>query len=119
MLRFDDVLEVQPDGLVIASGPRDATDEIVELCAWVFQRGDDDAASTEMTHGPHHLLRGDGELQVVGDHWTLPLKKVGDEALAAADAFAVAVALLKESGRQRVVWWGHPIKLEAAPTTAP
>jgi hypothetical protein len=115
MLRFDDVLQVDPDGVVVATGPRDAvTDEIVDLCAWVFQRGDDDAASTEMTHDGHHLLLGEGELQVAGDQWRLPLGKIGEKALEPGDAFAVAVALLKESGKQRVVWWGHPVKLEAA-----
>jgi hypothetical protein len=120
MLRFHDVLEVDPDGLVIATGPRDsATDEIVDLCAWVFQRGEHDAASTEMTHDGQHLLIGEGELAVAGDKWTLPLGKVGDKALEPGDAFAVAVALLKESGKQRVVWWGHPVKLKAGGTPAP
>jgi hypothetical protein len=118
MLRFHDVLEVDPDGLVIATGPLEpATDEIVDLCAWVFQRGDHDAASTEMTHDHGaHLLIGEGELAVAGDKWTLPLGKIGDEALEPGDAFAVAVALLKENGKQRVVWWGHPVKLTAGGT---
>jgi len=66
-----------------------------------------------MTHHGHHLVQSEGELEVVGDKWTLPLAKVGDELLAAGDAFAVAVAMIRESGNQRVVWWGHPVRLEA------
>ena len=116
MLRFHDVLDVHPDGKVDATGPRDsATEEIIDLCAWVFQRGDHDAAATEMTHDGHHLL-GDGELEVLGDKWKLPLGIVGNEPCVAGDAFAVAVALLKEGGKQRVVWWGHPVKLKLAGT---
>lgn len=118
MLRFHDVLEVQSDGLVVATGPREATDEIVDLCAWVFQRGDDDAASTEMTHGGKHLLHAAGDLEILDDGWRLRLGMVGGKKLVAGDAFAVAVALLKERGKQRVVWWGHPVKLEPAGTAA-
>ena len=116
MLRFHDVLDVDADGAVMATGPRDSTtEEIVELCAWVFQRGDHDAAATEMTHDGHHLLLGEGELEVMSDKWRLPLGKIGgDAALVSGDAFAVAVAMLKEGGKQRVVWWGHPVKLRDA-----
>src|SRR5687767_5502025 len=108
MLRFHDVLHVRPDGTVEASGPREPTDEIVDLCAWVFQRGDHDAAATEMTHAAdegHHLLVGDGELELLEDKWRLPLGPVGRDAiLEPGDAFAVAVAMFKENGKQRVVW---------------
>jgi hypothetical protein len=115
MLRFSDVLEVDGDGAVVATGPRDSADEIVDLCAWVFQRGDHDAAATEMTHDGQHVLIGEGELEVLTDKWKLPLEKVGrDAALKPGDAFAVAVAMLKENGKQRVVWWGHPVKLKSA-----
>jgi hypothetical protein len=113
MLRFHDVQKVRPDGTLDATGPRDATDDIIELCAWIFQRGDHDAAATEMTHEGKHLLIGEGELELLADRWKLPLGKVGKDAkLEPGDAFAVAVAMLKEGGKQRVVWWGHPVKLE-------
>lgn len=114
MLRFHDVLKVDASGLVTATGPRDSTTErIVDLCAWVFQRGDHDAAATEMTHHGQHALIGEGELEVMADRWKLPLGKIGEDAkLEPGDAFAVAVAMLKEGGKQRVVWWGHPVKLE-------
>jgi hypothetical protein len=118
MLRFNDVLDVDQGGGVVAKGPRDATTErIVDLCAWVFQRGDHDAAATEMTHHGEHLVQGGGHLEVEDDRWTLQLAQIGDQAaLGPGDAFAVAVALLEEGGKQRVVWWGHPVKLKAAGT---
>jgi hypothetical protein len=50
------------------------------------------------------------------DVWTLPLAQVGRDPLKAGDdAFAVAVAMIedKKSGKQRVIWWGHPVTLEA------
>jgi hypothetical protein len=119
MVRFDDVLKIRKDGVVVAGGPVESSKEtIVELCAWVFQRGDTDAAVTEMTHhhdGALHALIGEGELQVKGDHWTLELAKVGAEDMGPGeDAFAVAVAMLedKQTHKQQVVWWGHPVKLE-------
>jgi hypothetical protein len=120
MVRFDDVLTVKPDGHVVASGPVESSREkIIELCAWVFQRGDrTDAAVTEMTHedenGESHLFHGEGELTVMGDHWSMELGRVGTEPMASGqDAFAVAVAMIedKDNGRQEVVWWGHPVKL--------
>jgi hypothetical protein len=118
MLRFHDVLDLNPDGTVEAAGPREATDDIVDLCAWVFQRGDHDAAATEMTHQApdgHHLLLGEGELEILADTWKLRLGQVGrDATLGPGDAFAVAVAMFKENGKQRVVWWGHPVKLKLA-----
>jgi hypothetical protein len=119
MVKFDDTLTVKKNGVVVASGPVDSSNEkIVELCAWVFQRGASDAAVTEMTHedehGHHHLLKSDGELKVSGNKWRLPLAKVGREPIAAGqEAFAVAVAMIedKQSGKQEVIWWGHPVKL--------
>jgi hypothetical protein len=121
MVRFDDVLTVDEDDVVFASGPVDSSKEtIVELCAWVFQRGESDAAVTEMTHHDgdgHHLLKGEGEFTVEGNKWTLPLARVGKGNLTPGkDAFAVAVALIEdqESAKQQVIWWGHPVKLAAA-----
>ena len=124
MLKFDDVLTVQTDGSVEAMGPVDlATDEVVELCAWVFQRRDKkDAAVTEMaTPEGHPHTRGSGtDLQVGPDKngkgkWKLPLGKVGQgaEKLEAGEAFGVAVAMTKKKGsdEQVVVWWGHPLEL--------
>jgi hypothetical protein len=109
MVRFDDVLGLTGDGGVDAQGPLDPPNEtLVELCAWVFQRGDDDAAATEMT-------TTGGKLQSpVGSppKWRMRLEKVGNVDLQPGDAFAVAVALMKNgAGKQRIVWWGHPVTL--------
>lgn len=118
MLKFDPELNLNNDGGVVASGPVDPKEEIVELCAWVFQRRDSDAAATEMTHNAQHLLKGEhlgkgmGELEVGTDHWSMELAQVGEgEPLDEGEAFAVAVAMTSENGKQRVVWWGHPVKL--------
>jgi hypothetical protein len=124
MVKFDEELTVEDSGVVVASGPFDpANEEIIELCAWVFQRDADDAANdvaaTEMTdhHGNHHhLLKGDGELTIEGNHWRLPIARVGQGDLRPGEAFAVAVAMIKEKGKQRVIWWGHPVMLKAAAT---
>ena len=67
MVKFDDELAVDGDGIVIATGPFDPeAEEIIELCAWVYQRDARDGnevAATEMTehHGDHHALLRDGE----------------------------------------------------------
>jgi hypothetical protein len=122
MLRFDDVLELTNDGTVAldATGPLDrSNEEMVEICAWVFQRGDEDAAATEMTTGKDHATAGGSHLHVFTDadgrdRWKLSLRQVGDTPLKAGDAFGVAVAMLKshqEGDKQRVIWWGHPITL--------
>lgn len=125
MLKFDDVLTVRTDGSVEAMGPVDlATEEVVELCAWVFQRRDKkDVAVTEMAtpEGHSHPRGGSGtDLQVGPDKngkgkWKLPLGKVGQgaEKLEAGEAFGVAVAMTKKKGsdEQVVVWWGHPLEL--------
>jgi len=120
MLKFDEKLKLNGRGGVFASGPVDPSKEkIVELCAWVFQRRDNDAAATEMTHDAHHLLKGEhlgkgmGELEVGTDHWSMELAQVGEgEPLDEGEAFAVAVAMTSENGKQRVVWWGHPVELK-------
>jgi hypothetical protein len=126
MLKFDDVLQLRNEGEVVveATGPLDPSEEeMVELCAWVFQRGADDAAATEMTTGHDHATAGGTHLELFKDpdgqdHWKLPLRQVGQEPLVAGDAFGVAVAMMRDrtqSDQQRVVWWGHPVKLTAAP----
>ena len=139
MLRFKDKLELEKlaanppkpgDVVLVAKGPFEGQDQLIELCVWVFQRGDEDAAATEMTtghhdddhpHEPGQLPTVGGEhVKVVDDgggefHWEMPLRQVGDEALAAGDAFGVAVAMLRpktDQHQQRVVWWGHPITLD-------
>ena len=119
MVKFDPELKVEEDGVVVASGPVNSEKEkIIELCAWVFQRGATDAAVTEMTHqdedGNHHALKGDGELKVEGNKWEMDLAKVGQKTMAAGqEAFAVAVAMIEDlnSGDQQVIWWGHPVEL--------
>jgi hypothetical protein len=129
MVRFDDVLQLKEESVVVvdATGPLDpAEEEIVEICAWVFQRGQQDAAATEMTTGDHHGTAGGTHLESFKDpdgqeHWKLPLRQVGDEPLVAGDAFGVAVAMLKvknQSDEPRVVWWGHPLKLAEAQVTS-
>jgi hypothetical protein len=124
MVKFDPELTVEEGGVVVASGPVNSEkEEIVELCAWVFQRGASDAAVTEMTHqdehGNHHSLTGDGELKVDGDKWEMNLARVGKEPMKAGQgAFAVAVAMIKDkqSKKQEVIWWGHPVELKKAPS---
>ena len=126
MVKFHEKLPVDAEGVVTAGGPVDSSKEkIVDICAWVFQRGDDDAspgdsdaAATEMTHHGQHLVAGTGEFKQdeENDVWSLPLAQVGRDPLKAGDdAFAVAVAMIedKKSGKQRVIWWGHPVTLEA------
>ena len=111
MVRFDDILQLMDDGRVDAQGPLDpASEEMVELCAWVFQRSDTDAAVTEMSTTGGRLEFPTGP----PPKWRMVLAKVGDVDLLEGDAFAVAVALLKNrgDGHQRVVWWGHPVKLK-------
>jgi hypothetical protein len=128
MVKFDDELKIE-NGVVIARGPFDPDqEEILELCAWVFQRdprGDgNDVAATEMTEhhaNTHHLLRQkEHELGFEKDEkdnksrWRLPIAKVENGDLQAGkDAFAVAIAMIREQGQQRVIWWGHPVKLKA------
>ncbi len=129
MLRFDEVLELNKDsaeaaheGKVVldATGPIDQSEEeMIELCAWVFQRGTHDAAATEMTINENHETAGGGHLHIVPgedgkDRWQMPLRQVGDAELHAGEAFGVAVALMKmkkEDNQQRVLWWGHPVRL--------
>jgi hypothetical protein len=124
MVKFENKLEVDGDGRVIAKGPFDPNSEkIIELCAWVFQRkGNKDAAVTEMTHqdvhGNHHTLTGEGELDTVSvpGEWSMKLAKIGKgDMKSGQDAFAVAVAMIenKKTGDQQVVWWGHPVELVA------
>ena len=129
MVKFDDVLQLKKESVVVveATGPLNPSEEeMVELCAWVFQRGEEDAAATEMTTGDHHETPAGNHLEFFKDpdgkdHWKLPLRQVGNEPLVAGDAFGVAVAMMKmknQSDQQRVVWWGHPVKLAAAQVTS-
>jgi hypothetical protein len=132
MLKFDDELELEeppnpgteaqddPPVVLVAEGPFEGKKaDMVELCAWVYQRGNEnDAAATEMTTGhEHHELTHGGHLDIVEGppgRWRMQLRQVGNKPLKAGDAFGVAVAMIKpakEGGRQRVVWWGHPINL--------
>src|SRR5688572_12070859 len=129
MLKFDDELEVEGNGVVIATGPFDPeVEEIIELCAWVYQRdpNGNELGATEMTehHGDHHELLRNAEgaftVHTGADphdgHWRLPLGRVGQGDLQPGEAFGVAVAMISETanGNQRVIWWGHPLRLKAA-----
>ena len=129
MLRFDDVLELknvpveEGEAVIDAMGPLDPSEEVmIELCAWVFQRGEHDAAATEMTTGgAHHETAHGGHIEFFEgadgqNRWKLPLRQVGDKPLEPGDAFGVAVAMMRmpnEGDQQRVVWWGHPLTLTA------
>jgi hypothetical protein len=110
MLRFDDTIAF--DGTdVVALGPIDAIDAIREVCAWVYQPTagrQQDAAATEMTTSAEGLQ---GFRQTTS-RWVLRLNQVGALPVAEGPAFAVAVALLRDtSSNERVVWWGHPVVL--------
>jgi hypothetical protein len=134
MLRFDDVLELKKAPVEVgkpvidAMGPLDGSEEhMIELCAWIFQRGEHDAAATEMTtgEGQHETAHGDHVEFFEGadgrPRWKLPLRQVGNEPLEAGDAFGVAVAMLRmtnEDDQQRVVWWGHPLTLTEPGSTS-
>ena len=129
MLKFDDKMTLnegpfaQGEAVLVATGPIDQSEEeMVELCAWVFQRGEHDAAATEMTTGEDHHTAGGGHVHIVPgtdghDHWTMTLRQVGNEELQPGEAFGVAVAMMRmrnQGNHQRVVWWGHPLKLVRA-----
>lgn len=118
-MRFHDVQELGnagKDAVMVARGPFDAAEErIIELCVWVFQRGENDAAATEMTTGHAHDDHVTFDKDDRGrDRWNMPLRQVGDFPLTGGEAFGVAIAMLemkKEDDAQRVIWWGHPLKL--------
>ncbi len=115
-VRFDDELNVrapgtngpQDPGGVDGAGPKDPGETVLEMCAWVFQKqGASDLAATEMTTTGAPLTQ-------TPTTWSLPLGTLakGIGALGTGDAFAVAVALVKEAtGEQKVIWWGHPVTL--------
>jgi hypothetical protein len=114
--RFDDSIPFFGNK-VIAIGPLHPGETVDEVCAWVFQRrGDNDAAATEMTtnrpdpahpHEPGHFQ------QIPGVRWLLPMGKISNPtAFVPGQAFAVAVALMTDTGgKQRVTWWGQPVDL--------
>ena len=123
-MRFHDVQELGnagKDAVMVARGPFDAAEEqIIEICVWVFQRGENDAAATEMTtghanhpgHDDHVTFDKDDRGR---DRWNMPLRQVGDFPLTGGEAFGVAVAMLemkREDDAQRVIWWGHPLTLK-------
>ncbi len=112
MVRFDEDLSLTGGGGVDAQGPLDENEEMVELCAWVFQdQGGDQAAATEMTTtgGKLEILPAQSQQS---RKWKLPLAKVGNFDLRSGPAFAVAVALMTDpQDKQKVVWWGHPVRL--------
>lgn len=107
-VRFDEKLKLRADGGVDAKGPLDPNEEMLELCAWVFQeKNPGDAAATEMTTtSPEAVFSG------LPPKWSLRLDKLdGSARLRPGPAFAVAVALMKKGRNKDVVWWGHPITL--------
>ena len=124
MLRFHDVQELGnagDDAVMVARGPFDAAEEqVIEICVWVFQRGDNDAAATEMTTGRRTTTPATTTTSPstrttrAATAGTWRCVRSAPFRLTAGDAFGVAVAMLKmknEDDAQRVVWWGHPLKL--------
>ena len=114
--RFDDAIPFF-DGWVAAIGPEHPKERIIEICVWVYQSlpgGAGDAAATEMTthteggHGPHFL-------QVDGERWLLPLRRIGTAEFRPGRATAIAIALIAEregEAKERVVWWNQPVELQ-------
>ena len=100
---------------MVAIGPEHPKEKIKEICVWVYQETPDgDAAATEMTthtgegHGPHFL-------QIDGERWLLPVKRISTARFQPGRAFAVALALIAErdGGKEEMVWWGQPVELQA------
>jgi hypothetical protein len=111
-VKFDDTLKLTGGGKVMAAGPRDKSDDIKELCAWVYQRqGSDDAAATEMSTTGGELRQPDAQ----NPRWEMELGKVpkaGQLELQAGWAHAVAVALIQEGrGSTGVFVWGETVML--------
>jgi hypothetical protein len=113
-LRFDDNLQLQGGGGVMACGPRDANDNIEELCAWVYQRQhDNDAAATEMTTTGGKLSQPNNP-----PRWEMQLGKVPANAPGAPNlgngfAIALAVALIRDTttNDRRVASWSQTVML--------
>ena len=113
--RFDDTLPYFGDE-VIAKGPLHPTEEIKEIFAWVYHPvgagREKDAAATEMTTNrptpggpsPHFA-------QTPGVDWVLRTERISAATFQNGRAFAVAVALIadRNTGDERVTWWGQPV----------
>jgi hypothetical protein len=114
MIRFDDTIAFDGNE-VVALGPLVENVTIKEVCAWVYRSTDDrtqDAAATEMTTSNTGV---EGFRQTTS-RWVLRLAQVGTLAPQEGLAFAVAVALLQdEHSQERVIWWGHPVRLVHSP----
>ncbi len=113
-IKFVDVLQLKADGGVDAKGPKDEGDEVIDICAWVIQQGENDAAATEMTTTGGHLEQD-------AQSWTLPLGKLekGVARLTDGPAFAAAVALVKDrDNKQKVAFWAQTVRLEKTPTSS-
>jgi hypothetical protein len=112
--RFDDSIPFFGNE-VIAIGPLHPSETVDEVCAWVFQRrSDNDAAANEMTtNRPDPAHPHDHFQQIPGERWLLPMGKIlSPTQFISGQAFAVAVALMTDSGgNQRVTWWGQPVDL--------
>jgi hypothetical protein len=111
-VKFNDTLQLTGGGKVMAVGPRDESDDIKELCAWVYQRqGSDDAAATEMTTTGGKLKQPNGK----DPRWEMELGKVPEDGrleLEAGWAHAVAVALIEDgTGNTSVFVWGETVML--------
>lgn len=111
-VKFNDTLRLTEGGNVMAVGPRDKSDDIKELCAWVYQRqGSDVAAATEMTTTGGKLRQHDGK----NPRWEMELGKVPEDGHLELDpggAHAVAVALIEDgTGNTSVFVWGEAVML--------
>lgn len=111
-VKFNETLRLTGGGNVMAVGPRDKSDDIKEICAWVYQRrGSDDAAATEMTTTGGKLKQPDAN----NPRWEMELGKVPEDSqleLEPGWAHAVAVALIEDgTGSTGVFVWGETVML--------
>jgi hypothetical protein len=144
--QFFQNLTVNRSGVVKAGGPLDhATDQVVEMCVWVYQRSasGDDAIANAMDDGPGlkakpmasgkmpaTKARKAGGLQIgkmATTHqptWSLDLddrmNKKGKFTAGSATALAIGV-FVDDEGKERVFLWSEPVTLEGpgAPPASP
>jgi hypothetical protein len=115
---FDYELIVQPNGVVLARGPLDATvSAVTDLCIWIFQKIDDvDAIAQDMgspvpANQPGlHVFN----LQSNNAHWEFALPhRWGSPAFAEGSATAVGIGAFKDNhGRQTVYEWSEAVTLD-------
>jgi hypothetical protein len=135
--QFFPKLKVSKEGIVEAGGPLDhATDEVVEMCVWVYQRSANgsDAIANAMDDGPGLKKTmsdkmGSGEARKPSalkirpktatrpPTWKLDLddrmNNTGAFTPGSATALAIGV-FLDADGNERAFLWSEPVELELA-----